>query len=92
MSEDIVHDPGGLGFEIEAIWAFLAVHDEDGDEGVISAPAPGGGQMPLIAADQDRLESLRPIAEAIANKTGKDVNLVKFHQREHIETIEPSES
>lgn len=91
MSEEIIHDPGGLGFEIEEVWAFVAVHDEDGDEGVIGAPAPGGGHMPLIAADKERLESLRPMAELIAEKTGKEINLVKFHQREHVETIKSNE-
>jgi hypothetical protein len=91
MSDDeevvelIVHDPGGVGFRIERVWAFLAVGDDD-DEGIMAAHI-GGTWMPLIAADRDRLESLRPYAEMAAAISGKGVELVCFEQRVFVERL-----
>lgn len=76
------------GFRITALHAFLA-HDGDDDEGVIAAPAEGGVMMPLVAADEDRLRSMRPVAERIARAMGQQVRLVRFTQREDLETIDP---
>lgn len=75
----MLHDPGGLGFRIETLWAYLAVHD-DGDEGVIAASI-GGVMMPLVAADEARLRDLRPYAEQVVALTGKAVRLVRFDHR-----------
>lgn len=87
MSTEI-HDPGGLGFVITEVYAYLAVHD-DGDEAVAGATMPDGTLMPLIAADPARLEALRPYAEAVARLAGKRIRLVRFTTRTDIETIEP---
>jgi hypothetical protein len=71
---------------INEIWAFVSVDPEDGYEGVISAPLMGpGSQVPLIAADPKRLDSLWPIARNIAAVTGVKCKLVKFWNREEIE-------
>ncbi|HEY7009050.1 MAG TPA: hypothetical protein VH395_08930 [Jatrophihabitantaceae bacterium] len=83
----MIHDPGGLGFYIERIWAYVAVHD-DGDEGVIGFMI-GDTMMPLVAADHTRLEQLRPYAREAAQQTGKPVMLVRFDQRTDVETIAP---
>lgn len=80
-----VHDPGGLGYRIDALFAFVAVH-ADGDEGVIGAQI-GGVMMPLVAADRTRLEELRPYARAAARASGKPVQLVRFDQRTDLELI-----
>lgn len=83
----VVHDPGGLGYRITELWAWLAVH-EDGDEGV-SAASLGGVMMPLLGADRARVESLRPYAEMSARATGKRVVLARFDVRTDVEVIEP---
>jgi hypothetical protein len=73
---------------IDHIWAFLSV-DEDG-EGVCAAPlAPGMLTVPMIAADEARLNSLKPLARKMAPVFGKIVKLVKFTTREEIEEYQP---
>jgi hypothetical protein len=78
---------GGLGFRIETIWAFVAVHG-DGDEGVISAQM-GDVHLPLICADTARVASLRPIAAEIAHRTGVPVQLARFTRRTDMDRIDP---
>jgi hypothetical protein len=71
---------------IDAIWAFVSVDPEDGNEGVCAAPLLGPGSMvPLIAADEARLKSITPIAEHIAKASGMVIRLVKFTNREVIQ-------
>jgi hypothetical protein len=71
---------------INEIWAFVSVDPEDGYEVVLSGPLLGpGSQVPLIAADKKRLESLWPIAREIAAMTGRKCKLVRFWNREEIE-------
>jgi len=81
-----VLDPGGLGFRIDTLWAFVAIH-EDGDEGLCGAII-NGNWMPLIAADHERLALLRPYAEHIAAKSGKPVRLIRFDLRTEVEVIQ----
>jgi hypothetical protein len=84
--EPVLLTPKNTMSRIDAIWAFVSVDPEDGNEGVLSAPLLGpGSQVPLIAADPARLNSLRPIAQAIAMRSGMQVRLVRFHQREVLE-------
>jgi hypothetical protein len=81
----VVYAPKNTIF-INEIWAFVSVDPEDGYEGIISAPLLGpGSQIPLIAADAKRLDSLWPIARKIAALTGRKCKLVRFHNREEIE-------
>jgi hypothetical protein len=87
-----VHTPKNTMPRIDAIWAFLSVDPEDGNEGVLSGPLLGpGSQVPLIAADEARLESLWPIARHIARAAGWHCRLVKFHTREVVAEIDPTE-
>lgn len=79
----------GVGFKIGALWAFVAVHD-DGDEGIIGVLGPRGW-VPAVAADQERLDLLRPQMREIARNFPREIKLVKFHQREDVETIGGSE-
>lgn len=76
----VVHDPGGLGFRIETLWAFVAVH-EDGDEGVTGFLAVDGTWMPMVAADRVRVDLLRPMAARIAKESGKPIRLVRLAGR-----------
>jgi hypothetical protein len=69
---------------IDHIWAFVSVDANDGNEGVVAAPL-GGMLMPMIAADDARLQELRPLAAMIAQATGTKIRLIKFNLREEIE-------
>ena len=85
----VILDPPNELPRIMAIWAFISVQD-NGNEGVLAAPLLGPGSLvPLIGADEARLESLRPIAKQIAAATNKTIKLAKFYRREDMETIEP---
>jgi hypothetical protein len=75
-----------VSFRIQEIWAFVGTDANDGDEGIAGARL-GAEWFPLVAADVDRLISLRPLAEAIAKTTRRDVKLVKFLRRVDVETI-----
>ena len=73
---------------IEHVWAWIT-SDEYG-EGVCGFLDQRHNQwIPLIAADQARLKSLRQYAIEIAQTSGRTVKLVKFTVREEEEIIKP---
>lgn len=76
-----------MAFRIEEVWAFAAV-GEDGEEGIIGE-ATYLGWVPFVAADRERLEQLKPRAQAIATKLGCTVRLIRLHQRTDVEEILP---
>lgn len=78
---------GGVGFRIDSVWAFLAVHG-DGDEGIVGINTPTGW-LPAVAADQERLHQLKPLMERMASAAGQRIRLVKFHTREEVEEYGP---
>jgi hypothetical protein len=85
MVDDVLHVPKNEMPRIDAIWAFLSIDPEDGNEGVIAGPLMGPGSVvPLVAADEKRLASLEPFAQQWAEVFGRVVRLVKFSQREVI--------
>lgn len=71
---------------IEHLWAWISYDDEG--EGVCGLLL-NGTWVPMIAADEDRLRSLRPRAMEVAKVSGKELRLVKFSVREDLEIIEP---
>lgn len=72
---------------IDAVWMWIST-DETG-EGVLGAPLLGPGTLlPLIAADEARLTSIRPWAQKIAEAKGIKVKLIKLTTREEIEEID----
>lgn len=75
--------------KINSIYAFVSVDAVDGNEGVCAMPMGPVGCMPLIAADEKRLEQLIPMAQDLANMAKMKINLIKLTQREEIRTIEP---
>jgi hypothetical protein len=83
----IIDDKSGVGFKIGALWAFVAVHD-DGDEGIIGFLSPSGW-VPMVAADQTRLDLLIPRARAVAKEGNKVVRLVRFDTRADVEVFHP---
>ena len=72
--------------KIETIYAFIATEKEPDDEGIV-AMRIGGNWIPLVAADEERVDSLRPIAQNIAKITRKKITLAEFKVREDVEVI-----
>jgi hypothetical protein len=78
-----------MAFRITSISAFLSVGPDD-EEGVIGAPiGPNRTWVPLIAADEARLQALMPVAREIAATVNFHVRLVRFTHREEVCDITP---
>lgn len=71
--------------QIDSLYAFVA-EDSPGDEGIIGAKT-AEGWLPLVGADMARVESLRPLAQALAQQTGKTIKLLHFETRREVEII-----
>jgi hypothetical protein len=72
---------------IDKIWAFLSI-DKDGDEAVCGM-AFNGGWIAMVAADLKRVESLKPVAKAMAELSDMKIKLVEFTTRREIQEIGP---
>lgn len=77
-----------MTFRIESLTAFTQIGDDD-EEGIIALLGPEGIWLPMIAADHERVASLRAHAEATAKITGRPVRLVRFTVGTVIEEIKP---
>lgn len=73
---------------IEQMYAFIAEDRGPGDEGVTAFKGPLGW-MPMVAADEARVESLREVAREMA-RAGKRIKLVRFSVREEVEVFKPT--
>jgi hypothetical protein len=71
---------------IEQMYAFVA-EDAEG-EGVCGFRGDLGW-MPLVGADIARVESIRHVAQIIADQSGKPIRLLRFAVREELEVIHP---
>ena len=80
-----------MKFRVTMLHAFLCRDNPENDEGLVSM-CVGGVWFPLIAADERRLESLRPQAQAIAEKEGKRIELVRFVRGQVLETYDGRKS
>jgi len=76
-----------MDLKIEEMYAFIAT-EEDGQEGICAFQIKSGLWMPMVGADLKRVDSLRPMAKAIAKATGKRIEVCKFTNRQHLEMIE----
>lgn len=85
MPEDINTKPG---FRVTAVHVFTLIDDDD-EEGVPAFRGKDGMIYPLIAADENRLANMRPIAEELAKTHGKVVKLSRFTVREDLEEFQP---
>lgn len=81
------HAPRNYMGRIDRLWAALSV--DDGGEGIAAAPVGDLGTVPLIAADQKRLEALKPTIRQMARFFGRPIRIAKFSQREDVEIIRP---
>lgn len=70
---------------IDRMYAFVVV-DKDGTEGV-AGMRTDDGWLPLVGADFDRVDSLRPIAQHMADTFGHSITLVEFSTRRELEVI-----
>lgn len=73
------------GFKIKTVHAFIAT-EADGTEGIIGMQTKNGW-MPFVAADEERIESLRPLAIEIAKAAGVQIVVAKFSVRENVEVL-----
>lgn len=72
--------------EIKSIHLFIAC-DEEGEG--LAAFMSGDQWIPMVAADEDRVASLKPIAKEIAQLSGKTIKLVRLSERTEVEVITP---
>jgi hypothetical protein len=73
---------------IETLFAFVVI-DPDGDEAVPTFRV-GATLLPLTGADPARVAQLLPIAEELAARSGKRIELVQFEARVHHRWVEPA--
>ncbi len=76
--------------KITEIYAFIAEDKGPEDEG-LAAFLSGMNWMPMVGGDMNRIESLRAMAQHLANYSKKPIRLCKFTQRAEIEVIKPEE-
>lgn len=77
---------------ISEVWAWISSNEEG--EGVLAVRVLMDGEltwMPLIGADAERMNSLRPQAIKIANERQITVKLIHLTTREDLETYGPGE-
>lgn len=73
---------------IEEMFAFVSIDPKDDIEGVVAANLRGNWH-PLVGADMERIESLRPLAAKVARDAGIKIRLIKFSVREDLGEVEP---
>ena len=73
---------------IEQMFAYV-VEDDDGYEGVPAYADHRGLPMPLMGADMNMAEKLRPVAQACADGLNKSVRLIRFSERHEVEALLP---
>ena len=77
--------------KIMTMYAYISEDGPD-DEGIVAVKmggSKGDTWMPLVGADMERMESLRPMALAVARATGKKMILAYFQARTDYEVIRP---
>lgn len=78
-----------MSFRVVKVWAALGI-DGDDDECMMAADTGAGQFVPLVAADESRLESMRSFVKTVLVKQlGAPVKIVEFSVRTDLETIEP---
>lgn len=70
------------------LYAWIAT-DAGGQEGIIVAPIPPLGVVPLVMTDQARAFRLEPAALLAAIERKATARLVKFHRGEVLKIVEP---
>lgn len=74
---------------ITELYAYVVADSGPDDEGVPAWLGPDGAWMPMMGADLERAESLRPEAEKVARLLGRSVKLVRSTGIEVIDEVLP---
>jgi hypothetical protein len=73
---------------VTEMYAFVMSDTEPDDEGIPAIPL-GPLMMPMTGADMNRVASLMPHAQKIANRSGKQLRIMRFTGIEKIGEINP---
>ncbi|MDE1904861.1 MAG: hypothetical protein KGH75_00235 [Rhodospirillales bacterium] len=79
-------DPGVT----DELWVYLAT-DPGGTTGVAYYETSGGARVPLVAPSEGRAIQLAPLAQALADLTGRSLTLTAFGSRRDVNVVTPSE-
>lgn len=74
---------------IEQMYAFVMLDPADNTEGVPAFEGPGGMAMPMLGADRERVDQLRPLAQELARTHSAKITLCRFEVRTELETFGP---
>ncbi len=75
--------------KIDKMFAYVVADKNTDDEGIVSMQMPNGLHMPLVGADMERAEALKPYAETIATTLNKEIKLIEFSSFKQISVIKP---
>lgn len=75
---------------VTELYAYVVTDSGPDDEGVPAfTDSLTGMWMPMMGADRERAEQLRPMAVSMAKISGKSMKLVRSLALETVEVIEP---
>lgn len=66
------------GKRVEELYAWVIFDPADGNEGVPATLRLDNMMLPLMGADRDRIEALRPFAEVAARSLGQKCELRRW--------------
>ena len=75
--------------KIRELYAFVCEDDGPDDEGVAAMLGPDGW-MAMVAADFERVKSIKHVAQEICDRSGKPMKLCRFTVREEVEVLTPN--
>jgi len=75
--------------KIEFLYAYISHEKGDPEDEGVTAFMLLNKWGPMVGADEERMASLKPTAQEIANISGQRITLAKFSVRTDLETIEP---
>lgn len=74
---------------IQRMFAFVMEDQGPDDEGVAAFFEEPYGWMPMVGADLERIESLTPKAQGIANQEKKTIRVLEFELKGELKKIVP---
>ncbi len=75
---------------IDEVYVYAAIDEEAGFEGIVGYyDEKRNTWMPLVAADEDRMEEVMSIAEFVSKQSNREIKLLKLSKREEIGYIKP---
>lgn len=77
---------------ITEMFAFVISDKSPEDEGIPAFEGPGGMAMPMVGADLTRIADLMPLAQDIADRSGKQVRIYRFSQKRMIGEVNPAKA